>query len=57
MILQNVKKIKGDADKNGPKNVTCKQGLTGASYNELVHNKHLPVTNICFLSTTYELGT
>ena len=28
MTLQNVEKIEGAADKNGLKNVTCKQGLT-----------------------------
>ena len=27
MMLQNVKKIKGAADKNGLKNITCKQDL------------------------------
>ena len=27
MMLQNVKKIKGAADKNGLKNITCKQDV------------------------------
>ena len=34
-MLQNVKKIKGATDKNGSKNVTCKQGLKGKLYNSL----------------------
>ena len=32
MTLQNVKRIKGAADKNGAKKDTCKQGLSHISY-------------------------
>ena len=38
MTLKNVKKIKGCADKNGLKNVTCKQGLMAVLYITFVRN-------------------